>query len=50
MNDQHLSNIELYYSPDGLIKNEIIIEGEYYKHIVNGFIQGYDPCGRLFGK
>jgi len=34
MTDQHLSNIELYYSPAGLIKKEIILEGEDFNHIV----------------
>ena len=34
MTDQHLSNIELYYSPAGLIKKEIIIEGEDFNHII----------------
>ena len=34
MTDQHLSNIELYYSPSGLIKKEIIIDGEDFNHII----------------
>jgi 16S rRNA (uracil1498-N3)-methyltransferase len=34
MNDQHFSNIELYYSPDGIINNEILIEGEDFNHII----------------
>jgi 16S rRNA (uracil1498-N3)-methyltransferase len=34
MNDQHLSNIELYYSSDGIINNKIIIEGEDFNHII----------------
>ena len=34
MNDQYLSNIELYYSPDGIINNHIIIEGEDFNHII----------------
>lgn len=33
MNNQHLSNIELYYSPVRISDNEIIVEGEDYKHI-----------------
>ena len=34
MNDQHLSNIELYYSPDGIINNKIIVKGEDFNHII----------------
>jgi 16S rRNA (uracil1498-N3)-methyltransferase len=34
MNDQYLSNIELYYSIDGIINNQILIEGEDYNHII----------------
>jgi 16S rRNA (uracil1498-N3)-methyltransferase len=34
MNEQYLSNIELYYSPDGIINNRILIEGEDFNHIV----------------
>ena len=34
MNDQHLSNIELYYSPEGIINNKILIEGEDFNHII----------------
>jgi len=34
MNDQHLSDIELYYSPDGIINNQILIEGEDFSHII----------------
>ena len=34
MNDHYLSNIELYYSPDGIINNHIQIEGEDFKHII----------------
>ena len=33
MNKQHFSNIELYYSPDGIINNKILIEGEDFNHI-----------------
>jgi len=33
MNDQYLSNIELYYSADGIINNQILIEGEDFDHI-----------------
>jgi 16S rRNA (uracil1498-N3)-methyltransferase len=34
MNDRYLSNIELYYSPDGIINNHIQIEGEDFNHII----------------
>jgi 16S rRNA (uracil1498-N3)-methyltransferase len=34
MNDQYLSNIELYYSADGIINNQILIEGEDFNHII----------------
>ena len=34
MNDQYLSNIELYYSPGGIINNTLFIEGEDYNHII----------------
>ena len=34
MNDHYLSNIELYYSPDGIINNHIQIEGEDFNHII----------------
>jgi len=34
MNDQYLSNIELYYSPDGMFNNHILIEGEDFNHII----------------
>jgi len=34
MNEQHLSNIELYYSPDGTINNHILINGEDFNHII----------------
>lgn len=33
MPNTHLSNIELYYSPVGLINNELHIHGEDFKHI-----------------
>jgi 16S rRNA (uracil1498-N3)-methyltransferase len=34
MNDQYLSDIELYYSPDGIINNHILIEAEDFNHII----------------
>jgi 16S rRNA (uracil1498-N3)-methyltransferase len=34
MVNQHLSNIELYYSPDGIINNQLLIEGEDFNHII----------------
>jgi len=34
MNEQHFSNIELYYSPGGIINNKIFIEGEDFNHII----------------
>jgi 16S rRNA (uracil1498-N3)-methyltransferase len=34
MNDQYLSNIELYYSPEGIINNKILIQGEDFNHII----------------
>jgi 16S rRNA (uracil1498-N3)-methyltransferase len=34
MNDQYLSNIELYYSPDGIINNRILIKDEDFNHII----------------
>ena len=34
MSDQYLSNIELYYSQDGIINNHIMIEGEDFNHII----------------
>jgi 16S rRNA (uracil1498-N3)-methyltransferase len=34
MNDQYLSNIELYYSPYGIINNRIQIEGDDFDHII----------------
>jgi 16S rRNA (uracil1498-N3)-methyltransferase len=34
MNNQYLYNIELYYSADGIINNQILIDGEDYNHII----------------
>src|ERR1035437_6568329 len=34
MNKQHFSNIELYYSPGGIINNKIFVEGEDFNHII----------------
>ena len=34
MNEQHFSNIELYYSPGGIINNKIFVEGEDFNHII----------------
>ena len=34
MNEQHFSNIELYYSPGGIINNNIFVEGEDFNHII----------------
>jgi 16S rRNA (uracil1498-N3)-methyltransferase len=34
MNDLYFSNIELYYSPLGLVNNELHIQGEDFHHII----------------